>query len=169
MPPRLSQQEATERLADAGFVLLSEYKTKDHKVRVLCPKCNEPFWAFPDNLWGGRTRCCRACGYLSAAEKNTRPEEEVRNQLEEMGFRLLGRYEGSKKEVLFECPFCAKPFFAKPNHVLTGATRSCGCYQKTRTADARRTRLEEVLKRFDAKGLDLVGPYINRDTPTEVR
>jgi len=136
-------------------------------MRVRCPICGKPFPALPGNIWGG-TRSCRRCADKIVAQKNRLPEHEVDKLLSAKGFRRLEPYTGAKT-LLVQCPDCGAPFRTQLNRIRTGATRSCGCYQKQRTSEARKTPPGEVQGRFMAKGLECVGEYNGRKEEIVVR
>jgi hypothetical protein len=50
--------------------------------------------------------------------------------------------EDSKKKArygLYKCGFCGNEFKAQVKHINSGATKSCGCYQKRRTSETHKT------------------------------
>ena len=50
--------------------------------------------------------------------------------------------ENSKKKArfgIYKCGFCGTEFKARSQHIKSGHTKSCGCYQKRRTIEATKT------------------------------
>ena len=77
-------------------------------------------------------------------EKEKQEKQEVKlpkpTLLEDLGMMFIT--ESSKYKVrygIYKCGFCGEEFRTTINNVVQGKTRSCGCYQKRRMSEARKT------------------------------
>jgi hypothetical protein len=61
-------------------------------------------------------------------DKRKRTHEEYLKKLEEKNIKIkpLEKYVTSRIEILHEC-FCGEKWYVKPNNIVTGTTKSCGC------------------------------------------
>ncbi len=66
-----------------------------------------------------------------------------------------------------KCPMCGRVKPVRPNSVFTGRSKSCGCYQRQRASQCRRLPIDEVRKRFVAKGFPPPTNYQGNDKPVD--
>lgn len=166
---KLTQEEAEERSLSKGFKLKSEYRGRQKKHIFKCKHCGEDFETVYDNITSGNTKSCGCMSKKFYHDSTTLTQEEVENRAKEFGFELLDPYLGNKTPVRFLCGYCNKEFTIKPDKIINGYQKSCGCMQ-SKWIRARRLIDKEIIEqRCIEKGFDLIDEnYIDTMVLTKV-
>lgn len=168
MPSRLTEDAVRKRLKAKHFKLVGRYTNNATPTEVICPECSRTFRATPAAIFANHTKSC-GCLRRAASQRRQWTQREATKRLAEKGFVLLGRYSGSKAPTRVKCPMCGQPFDVRPNSVLTGGTRSCGCYHRQRTSACRKLSLTEAQRRFVERGFPPPRKYEGYVVPVDTK
>jgi very-short-patch-repair endonuclease len=118
MAKRLTQKEAEDKSFLVGIELVGKYIGSKTKTTFKCPKCNNLFLDTPIRVWSNLVEKCKYC-YLP----------KVGDVFEKLTIIKIypSKSHGGKLDAL--C-ICGKIWHGKIAHVLSGNTKSCGCYTK---------------------------------------
>lgn len=96
--------------------------------------------------------------------KKSRTHEEYLKVLEEKNIKIvpLETYVTSRIEILHKC-FCGEKWYVKPNNIVTGTTRSCGCLSPKKLFTH-----EKYLQRLKDKKIKAFPLEIYVDTATKI-
>lgn len=149
----LTQEEAEKKALDAGFKLMGIYESSKLKIEFECPICNKIFLSSHKSIVSGRTKSCGCLRLLT--------QEQAEERSLKAGIRLVGKYINHQSKTEFECPICKKEFLCRPNSILTGNVKSCGCFNFQRLTQ------EQAEQKSLKVGMKLLGIYINNITSIE--
>ena len=117
-------EEVTKRTS--GIKVLEEYKNYEEKIKVLCLKCNEIFYATPHSILSGNG--CFNCYKASRTKANDTFIEELYKINENL--QPLEDYINSYTKILIRCNICNHEWKAKPCGLLLGNGCPVCCISK---------------------------------------
>jgi len=117
------------------------------KITLKCPKGHVYSVSFRTFLRGCR---CKKCMYIN----NRRSESEVRQFIEESGYKLLSRYEKDEKKILVECPMGHR-YYVKFSNFKNG--KRCAICK-----NVKKYEFSEVKQHIESAGYKLLSKkYLN--------
>lgn len=121
---RLSQEEAEARFRGRGLALISPYSGNSSAVVAVCP-CGATFSVTPAAVFSGRQKLCQKCS------TKTRSQRHLKNITgHRFGYLLAMAPTGDKQDgkAMWRCSCkCGNVCIVRVTHLLSGATKSCGC------------------------------------------
>ena len=156
-----THEEYTEQLrkVNPNVIPLEKFKTINDSILHYC-KIHDVEWnVIPDNVLRGHG--CPECGKDKIGDKNKKPYEEYRKELELKlpNIKCIGDYSNFTTPVLHKCIVCNHEWSSSPLNVLKGV----GCPKCTH--HLRRTEEEyiEELKTINPQ-IELAGKFVNMGT-----
>ena len=128
--PKKTHEEFLKQMEKTGnpnVIILEEYKRKQKKIKCQCKINSEHIWyATPADLQKGRG--CPFCKNIKIGKQFSINEEEFLRRFNEFGnpdeLEIIGRYEGSYKEIEVRCKKDARHIFKTKAYMLI---QGCHC------------------------------------------
>jgi len=144
----LTKDSVNARISDRGLELIGGYVNARTKALFRCRKGHE-WLTTPGGVMSGKgCPTCSGCLPLSKEIVNTR--------IRELGIEMLGEYTTSGAKALFRCPE-GHEWLTTPDRVMGGY----GCHPCSGLV---RLSAKVVNERIEARGIAIIGGYVNSGT-----
>lgn len=167
----MSYEKAKEKVEEKGYKLLttkSEYIKASSKNKVQCPN-GHIYEQILLDLFKGHG--CKKCASKINGEKQKLKYNDVKNTIDELGFKLLSReFNGVEEKLNVKCKKC-NHIFHPTLHNLKNGTGCPNCFSKTR-GKANIISYEERLKYVKSFGYNILTPkedYINGENKVKLQ
>lgn len=118
-----------ERACDGNVEVLSPFTSKKKLLKFKCKICGSEWEEKPRSLLR-RNNKCPYCGKIEV-EKNLK--ENYKKKLQIYQIDLIGKYKGSKRQVLHKCLKCGETFMMTPANIIKSKGNVCKkCRDKER-------------------------------------
>lgn len=149
-----TQEEMEKKFEEKGFKLIDKFVRSDKKVKAICC-CGKEWMATPSMV----TNYGHGCGCKSKITI-----EEVEKRLNKKKLTLIGEYKNNNSDILVRC-HCGNEFSTTLKRVSKYTADICGCPNNKN----RILTQEEAEKKFEEKGLVILGKYTRAETKVLAR
>lgn len=166
MPRRKTNEEFVDELQEKSngeFKALEPYVTSTTKIEFK-HSCGHKFKMIPRDLL--RRLRCPKCTKDQNIEKMRKTQEDFIRELEVAypnKYKVLGRYEGFHKPIEVKCKDCGSIYKNKPSNLLNYGCQICYGNQLIT-----QTEFENDICNKYGDRYEVIGEYVNADTPIEV-
>jgi hypothetical protein len=163
---KFSHEKALGIMLKAGYEPLEQYKnalSKWPSIHIKCGSRVNPTLNQIQNGQGG----CLTCGHKETGLKKKNSRNKVEELLNSKGFQLIGEYTGAKDKIRVLCRNCGTTFDGTWGVISRKTGRGCLVCSRKAAADKYRMDTAEVRRRLKLASMELVGTYINSNSPVE--
>ena len=152
----LTLDEVNRRLKDKSVVLIEPYSTCKTRTLGKCLVCNHEWKLFPDNVFRGQ-QGCPPCANKRRANYHRLSQEEVSRRLGIIGIEAMESYVDDGTPILVRRIECGHQWMPTLDNVFQG--QGCPTCAISKSTEARKLPIEEVVKRFSMLELQMIGSY----------
>lgn len=141
--------------------VLTKYKTNHDKVLVYYKNCGHQDYKSPSKLLAGQS--CYKCRFKRLSKSKTKTQEQIKQELENIGYKVLGEYKGAQQKIKVQNNKCGHIYEAQCGNILGGS--GCPiCHGNKNT----KTFTEQVNAKYPNE-YTILGKYINNRQKILVR